>query len=92
MSNAISTTIDRAGRIVVPKSLRERAGLLPGTTVQVRLVDSHLEIETVPADVVLKKRGRWLVATSVQDIGILSAAEVLRVQDSVRNSGDEDDE
>ncbi len=32
------TTIDRFGRIVVPKSLRERFGLQPGTEID---IDAH---------------------------------------------------
>ncbi|MGI8727938.1 MAG: AbrB/MazE/SpoVT family DNA-binding domain-containing protein, partial [Solirubrobacterales bacterium] len=31
----MKTTIDKAGRIVVPKALREAVGLTPGTTVDI---------------------------------------------------------
>lgn len=31
----VKTTIDKAGRIVVPKALREAVGLTPGTTVDI---------------------------------------------------------
>ena len=34
-SDAMKTTIDSAGRLVVPKVLRDRLGLTPGSTVDV---------------------------------------------------------
>ena len=36
--------IDRAGRIVVPKPLRDALALAPGTLLQMDLVGSHIEI------------------------------------------------
>jgi AbrB family looped-hinge helix DNA binding protein len=45
------TTIDAAGRVVIPKPLRDAAGLLPGAAVELALVDGRLEIEIIAADV-----------------------------------------
>jgi AbrB family looped-hinge helix DNA binding protein len=39
------TTIDKAGRIVIPKALRDEAGLQGGTEVEVELRDGRIEIE-----------------------------------------------
>lgn len=44
------TTIDAAGRLVVPKSLREELGFAPGTELEVTAVDGHLEV-AVPSRV-----------------------------------------
>ena len=44
------TTIDAAGRIVVPKPLREELGFGPGTELDVRAVDGRLEV-VVPSRV-----------------------------------------
>lgn len=38
------TTIDMAGRLVVPKPLREELGFGPGTELEMRAVDGHLEV------------------------------------------------
>jgi AbrB family looped-hinge helix DNA binding protein len=38
------TTIDAAGRLVVPKPLREELGFAPGTDLEVTAVDGHLEV------------------------------------------------
>lgn len=34
----MKTTIDGAGRIVVPKAIRERLALVPGTTIEIEAV------------------------------------------------------
>jgi AbrB family looped-hinge helix DNA binding protein len=44
------TTIDGAGRLVVPKTLREQLGFAPGTELEVTVVDGHLEV-AVPSRV-----------------------------------------
>ena len=40
----MTTTIDSAGRVVIPKSLRERAGLEAGTRIDFRFHDGVIEI------------------------------------------------
>lgn len=42
---AMSTTIDAAGRVVIPKALRERLGLGAGSEVELREYDGRIEIE-----------------------------------------------
>jgi len=44
------TTIDAAGRLVVPKPLRDELGFSAGTEVEVTAVDGHLEV-VVPSRV-----------------------------------------
>lgn len=48
------TTIDAGGRVVIPKSVRERLGLVPGADVEVIEVDGRVEITPAlaPIDVV----------------------------------------
>lgn len=43
------TTIDKAGRLVVPKSLREQAGITAGE-VEISLDGAAIRIESVAAD------------------------------------------
>ena len=54
------TTIDQAGRIVVPKSLREQAGLVPGVQIRVELDGVGIHIEVEPGQG-LETTGRFLV-------------------------------
>ena len=39
------TTMDAAGRLVLPKAIRERAQLVAGRPLEVRVVDGRVEIE-----------------------------------------------
>ncbi|WP_226343985.1 AbrB/MazE/SpoVT family DNA-binding domain-containing protein [Agilicoccus flavus] len=53
----MQTTIDAAGRIVVPKSMREDMGLGPGQLVDIALTDGRLEIEVPPMAASVETRG-----------------------------------
>lgn len=59
------TTIDSAGRIVVPKALRDSLGLAGGQEVELMARDGHLEIAAASTTMHLKRRG--LVAVAVPD-------------------------
>ena len=56
------TTIDRAGRVVIPAPLRERAGLTPGTELEVTADETGIRIERVAPGPRLVRVGRRLVA------------------------------
>ena len=56
------TTIDKAGRVVIPASLRERAGLSPGAELEVTEDDLGIRLERVASGPRLVKIGRRLVA------------------------------
>jgi AbrB family looped-hinge helix DNA binding protein len=56
------TTIDAAGRLVVPGPVRREASLEPGVPLDVRWRDGIIEIEPQPLAVALVTRGRLLVA------------------------------
>ena len=56
-------TIDSAGRMVVPKSIRDRLGLGPGE-VEVLIDGSDLRIRPIADDAVVTEDG-WLVVRAV---------------------------
>jgi len=58
----MKATIDKAGRVVIPAPLRERAGFAPGTELEVTLDDSGLRLERTAPPPRLVKVGRRLVA------------------------------
>lgn len=45
------TTIDSAGRIVVPKAIRDAMNLQEGRAIDVVFTDGRIEIEVAPAEV-----------------------------------------
>lgn len=74
----MKTTIDAAGRLVIPKEIRKQAGLTPGTPLEVRFRDGVVEIEPVPLKVGLVREGRFLVAVPLEDVSVpvLTSEEV----------------
>ena len=58
----MKSTIDAAGRIVVPKVLRERLGLSGGRVVDIREREGRLEIEPAPVAMSLVRRRGGRVA------------------------------
>jgi len=57
------TTIDRAGRLVIPKSLRDELGLVPGE-VEVTTEGAALRVEPVSSQDVVERDGRLVVPES----------------------------
>jgi AbrB family looped-hinge helix DNA binding protein len=80
----MKTTIDAAGRIVVPKALRQALGLKPGQPIEIRAGDGRLEIEIAPTPMQLKKRGRGVVAVPEDGLPPLTADEVRETLERVR--------
>jgi AbrB family looped-hinge helix DNA binding protein len=70
------TTIDAAGRLVVPKPLRQALGLKPGQALEIRAGDGRLEIEIAPTQMRLKKRGKGVVAVPEATLPLLTAEQV----------------
>ena len=82
--HAMKTTIDAAGRIVVPKSLRQALGLKAGQSVEIRAGDGRLEIEIAPTPMRLKKRGKGVVAVPDARLPALTAEQVRDTLERVR--------
>ena len=69
----MKTTMDHAGRLVIPKEIRREARLAPGAALDVRWRDGRIEIEPAPVAVKLQRRGRLLVAVPLSKIAPLTA-------------------
>jgi AbrB family looped-hinge helix DNA binding protein len=77
-------TIDAAGRIVVPKTLREALGLKPGQPLEIRASDGGLAIEIAATPMQLKKRGKGVVAVPAGTLPKLTSDEVRDTLERVR--------
>ena len=82
--HAMRTTIDRAGRIGVPKSLRESLGLKPGQPLEIRANDGGLEIAIAATAMQLTKRGKGVVAVPTVALPRLTADEVRVTLERIR--------
>jgi AbrB family looped-hinge helix DNA binding protein len=58
-------TIDRAGRLVVPKQLRDAVGLVPGE-VEMVVDGSGIRIDPAPGSGFVEQGGRWVIDDDVQ--------------------------
>ena len=61
-ADAMRTTIDKAGRVVIPAAIRERAKLTPGAELEITEDETGVRLERVAAGPRLVKIGRRLVA------------------------------
>lgn len=72
----MTSTIDAAGRLVIPKEIRREAALVPGAPLEVRFREGVIEIEPQPLPVRFERKGRLLVAKPAKKVPILRAAAV----------------
>jgi AbrB family looped-hinge helix DNA binding protein len=54
--------MDAAGRLVIPKKIREEAGLRPGAALDISCRDGQIEIQPVTMRLRFLRRGRLVVA------------------------------
>ena len=78
MSSTIVVTMDAAGRLVLPKEIRDAAQLEPGVPLSVTFHDGRVEIEPVPREVRLVRKGRFTVMVPVDEGGPPLTADVVR--------------
>ena len=74
---AMKSAIDSAGRILIPKSLRDRLGLAHGQRVDIRERDGRIEIEPTPTAMALVQRASGPVAVPEEELPPLTD-EVVR--------------
>ena len=80
----MNITIDTAGRVVLPKAIRDAAGLKPGLPLEVRCRDGRVEIEPTHLDVNIVDQGGVAVAVATPGVGTLSGDIVEQIIQSVR--------
>lgn len=72
------TTIDGAGRVVIPKQLRQAASLVPGQELEIVERDGRIEIEPVPSAMALIERDSFLAAELEGDGNATLTADEVR--------------
>ena len=78
------TTIDAAGRIVVPKVIREELALYGGQELELTARDGRLEIEVPPTPMHLEERDGIPVAVADAPLPTLTRDVVRETLDRVR--------
>jgi AbrB family looped-hinge helix DNA binding protein len=85
----MKTTIDSAGRLVIPKEIRRAAKLEPGMELEVRWENGRIEIEPATMPVRLIKEGRWLVAVPEGEVPPLTAEVVEETRQQILREREE---
>jgi AbrB family looped-hinge helix DNA binding protein len=77
--NTMQTTIDKAGRVIIPAAIRARLGLVPGP-VDIVIEGTGVRIEAITPDNLVERDGRMVIAA---DGPALSADDIreLRLAD-----------
>ena len=78
------TTMDAAGRVVIPKPLRDRAGLAAGAEIEVREREGRIEIEPAPTPMRLAGGRRGLAAVPAHALPPLTDEIVRETLERVR--------
>ena len=79
------TTIDHAGRVVIPKAVRDSAGLAPGSAVSVEYRDGSVHIEPICKTVKWVRKGSFVVARAPSGTPALTADRVRKIIEETRN-------
>jgi AbrB family looped-hinge helix DNA binding protein len=84
MSDPITITIDRVGRVVIPKEIRQEAGIEAGMPLEISCREGRIEIAPRRRPIRIEKRGRLQVAVSVEPGEPLTRATVRDAQRRAR--------
>ena len=84
-SDGMKATIDKAGRVVIPSSVRERAGLVPGTVLEITVDDSGVRLTPVAPGPRLVKVGRRLVARPTANAEARPSLDIALLVEEERN-------
>lgn len=82
--DGMNTTIDSAGRLVIPIEIRRQAGIKEGMALDIRVAEGRIEIEPTPLKVAIKRRGRLLVAVPDEAIPEMTSEVVEDTRRKVR--------
>ncbi|MEQ6899462.1 AbrB/MazE/SpoVT family DNA-binding domain-containing protein [Microbacterium sp. KR10-403] len=80
----MSTTIDPAGRLVVPKAVRDAMGLKPGVPIDIVYIDGRIQIEFAPIDATVDASNGLPVITTSDDVPPLTSEEVRATLETTR--------
>ncbi len=78
------TTIDQAGRVVIPKPVREEAGLRAGMELEVEFRDGRLEIEPTATPMRVAKRTAGATIEADAEMPVLTGNQVRDTLDRIR--------
>lgn len=80
------TTIDKQGRVAIPKAIRDRARLAPGDEVEIDVLAGVVEIRRLERADILKETERGLLTFS-SSLGLKTPKEAREAIEEARGQG-----
>lgn len=80
----MKTTIDQAGRVVIPKAIRDRVGLHGGEELTVQEREGWIALAPSPTPMRLERRGGGLVVVPSEELPVLTDEVVRATLERVR--------
>lgn len=74
----VTLTVDKAGRVVIPKEIREKMHLRNGSRLRLELVGDRLELSHEPDEVQLERRGGRRVIVGWEGYDAVQAVQEAR--------------
>jgi len=84
MKRGSISTIDSAGRLVIPREVRDQAKFEPGMPLRILFRDGHVEIEAAPREVRVIRKGGIRVAVPLEEGAPLRSDVVRETSASLR--------
>jgi len=81
----MKSTIDSAGRLVLPKAIRDEADLRPGEPLEIVFRDGLIEIEPAPREVRIRPHHGFRVAEPLGSSETLGEKTVRKIRDRTRS-------
>jgi AbrB family looped-hinge helix DNA binding protein len=79
--------LDKFGRIIIPKELREALGVGPGSAFHIEEINHEIHLKPVEGTPHLKNKNGWLVFTGEPQADISNAVDQFRNESFRRISG-----
>jgi AbrB family looped-hinge helix DNA binding protein len=83
----MEVAVDRAGKLLIAKQIRERPGIAPGMKLDIRVVDGKIEIEPAYLPLQLVPDGQFLVIRAPPGMPPLTSDQVRQVIEGARLDG-----
>jgi AbrB family looped-hinge helix DNA binding protein len=78
------STIDQAGRVVIPRPVRDELGWVGGEEIEIELVDGAVWISPVTTKMTLVETDDGVIAVPDHELPPLTAETVRRTQEATR--------
>jgi len=83
--DGMRTTIDKAGRVVIPAAIRERSGFTPGAELEISEDETGIRLERVAPGPRLMRVGRRLVARPTVPADQRPTVDIAAIVEQERN-------